>query len=111
MSDRYVYAVIPAFAESKQLVMQDTWGHLAPEKNKSYKGSILFCKSAFGGGNTSLIDFNFAFLDSSPWLYDFIEEHIQNISNSEDGGIYQINCTIRNYRLYGKPTLLHKLKY
>lgn len=99
----------PIMATYKENITQATFGHLAPVKNTSYKGTILFTKSAYSSGSIYLIDSKFARLDDSPWLYDFIHEHLYKLTDLEEGAVYQFNCTFRNYRLYGKPKLIHKI--
>lgn len=50
-------------------VMKDTWGHLAPEKGKTYPALILFVRSAWGDALT--LDSHFgADLEMSPWLFE-----------------------------------------
>lgn len=102
-------AIAPIQARDKENVMQATFGHLAPIKNISYKGVILFTKSAYCSGTIYLIDSKFSELSDSPWLYDFIHEQLYKFATLEEGAVYQLNCTFRNYRIYGKPILLHKL--
>ena len=84
-------------------VERDTWGHLAPEQNRSYRGSLLFTHTEWG--QWVLIRGNFDGLDWSPWLFDaameFVEKHA-----TEEGGLYQWRGTFRNYRWYGKPQKL-----
>lgn len=79
-------------------VQRDTWGHLAPEENKTYKGYVLFTQTVFG--EYVIIDANFEGLPESPWLFDamtdFIEEHAK-----EDGSIYRFDGTFRNYEFKG----------
>lgn len=99
----------PIDAANRERVMQSTWGHLAPLKNTSYKGVILFTATAYNSGTIVLIDSEFDNLEDSPWLYDFIHEHLNKLHNLDRGAIYQLNCTFRNYRLYGKPKLIYKL--
>lgn len=93
----------------KQNVLADTWGRLAPEKNKSYKGEILFCKSEYSDVGYALIASNFEGLNSSPWLYDFLNDFIYESTKADhwpDGKVYKIKGTFRNYRMYGKPQII-----
>lgn len=99
----------PIEAKDRERVMQATWGHLAPAKNTSYKGVILFTRSTYNSGTITLIDAKFEGLDDSPWLYDFIHEWFYSCPNIDEGAVYQFNGTLRNYRLYGKPKMIHKL--
>lgn len=101
--------VSPALAHYKNAKLAETWGHLAPKKNVSYKGKILFCVSGYGDTGTALIDSKFDNLEDSPWLYDAINDYINDCEGLEDGGIYRIDCTFRNYRFYGKPKKVYSL--
>lgn len=111
MSNAHTWAetVTPILAHNKNAQLAETWGHLAPEKNVSYKGKILFCVSGYGYTGTALIDSKFEKLDDSPWLYDAIDKYINDFESLDDGCIYQIDCTFRNYRLYGKPKKVYSL--
>ena len=98
----------PIQARNFEIVRQDTWGHLAPKKNKSYKGTILFAISGFGGcsKNPVLIDYDFKELDSSPWLYDAVKDLLFDRSEElETGKVYKWDTTFRNYHFYGSPKL------
>jgi hypothetical protein len=105
----YIEAVIPAIGSYKEAIYQYTWGHLAPQKNTSYKGKILFCVSGYGNTGTSIIDSKFENLQDSPWLYDAMQEYIDKWEKLEDGCIYRIDCTFRNYRFYGTPKKVYSL--
>jgi hypothetical protein len=64
-------------AKYQQDVFIDTWGHLAPKKNTSYKIVILFMVSEYGGNGATLIDTRLNDgLEDSPWLYDAINNYI-----------------------------------
>lgn len=104
MSNAQSWAKIfaPIDPANRQAALANTWGHLAPEKNKTYKGEVLFCQSAYNGGSLTLIDTKFD-LESSPWFYDSINEYINSFQNLSDGVVYKINATFRNYKWWGKP--------
>lgn len=91
-------------AVMRERVTQDTFGHLAPSKNTTYKGEIFFAVSPFGGCNKNilLIDFNMGDLDSSPWFYNALNEYIDGIGQSLETGAYTIQCTVRNYRFWSQ---------
>lgn len=78
--------ITDAYAIRKQQeVMQDTWGHLAPKKGRSYKGWMIW---AYGGyGDIILLDADFKKLSDSPWLYEQMQEYISENLNGE--GIYK----------------------
>ena len=95
----------PVLARQRNEVLKDAWGHLAPEKDIRYKGKIYIFVSPFnkGGG----FDFEFEGLDSSPWLYDAIQEYL-NDWNFPYNGLWEFDCTVRNYKITGRPKLLLK---
>ena len=92
----------PIDAHNREVANQDTWGHLAPVKNTTYKGEILFCKSEYCSGSITLISSKFE-LNSSPWFYDAIYEFLYSFKNLEEGTVYKLNATFRNYRWWGVP--------
>lgn len=99
----------PIQSHYRNAVLQDTWGHLAPQKNRSYKLSILFMVSEYGNTGNTLIDTKLADdLKDSPWLYDAINEEI-NKHELKDSGVYRIDGTFRNFRFYGKPKKVYTL--
>jgi hypothetical protein len=77
--------ITDAYAERKrQDVIQDTWGHLAPKKGRSYKGYMIW---AYGGyGDIVLLDAGFKGLSDSPWLFGEMQEYIGENLNGK--GIY-----------------------
>jgi hypothetical protein len=99
----------PIQAHNRQAVLAKTWGHLAPKKNVSYKGKILFCVSGYGYTGTAIIDYNFENLEDSPWLYDAMNDYINKWEGMEDGCVYILNVTFRNFRFYGQPKKVYSL--
>jgi hypothetical protein len=93
----------------KQVVLADTWGYLAPKKEKEYRIKILFSESSYGGEGTSLIDTKLGDgLKDSPWLYDAILYRI-NKAMKRKPGVYLIDGVIKNYRIVGKSKQIVKL--
>ncbi len=78
--------IIDVYAKrKKQQVMQDTWGHLAPKKGKTYKGIIIY---AYGGyGDIVLLDATFKNLSDSPWLFEAMEDYIGE--HIKEKGVYK----------------------
>jgi hypothetical protein len=101
--------ITPILAHQKNAVLAETWGHLAPQKNTSYKGKILFCVSGYGYTGTAIVASEFENLEDSPWLYDAMQEYIDKWVKLEEGCIYRIDCTFRNYRFYGTPKKVYSL--
>jgi hypothetical protein len=88
----------PAEAAYHEKVMQHTWGHLAPERRKSYPGKMVFALGEYG--DYVPIHVNFEGLDDSPWFFldmmDFITQQVK------DPGIYRFNGKYINHLFVGK---------
>lgn len=95
-------AFAPIDAANREAISQNTWGHLAPNKNTTYKGYILFCKSEYNSGSITLISTKFDGLDSSPWFYDAIHDYLYSIKGLNEGAVYKLTATFRNYRWWSK---------
>lgn len=91
----------PILAHQKNEQLKETWGHLAPKKNVSYKGKIWFAVSAFQSGSLLLIDYEFENLESSPWLYDAVQKHINEFDVSESK-VYCVVTVFKNYKFKSK---------
>lgn len=96
-------AFAPIEKENKRIVMENTWGHLAPQKNKTYLGFITFCWAS--DGTLCPIDYDFDGLEGSPWLYDAIIDFIKE-NAKEQGKVYRFDGTIKNYKFKGEVTRL-----
>ena len=93
-------AFAPVDAKHKDNVMQSTWGHLAPKKNKSYKGTIVFAIGCYGN-STTVLSVEFKDLDDSPWLYEAIHEFLFE-QDTEVGNVYMFTGALKNYKFVGK---------
>lgn len=99
----------PIQARDRENALRATWGHLAPEKNKSYQITILFMSSEYGGNGATIIDMELKDgLEDSPWLYDAVNDYIWK-HRPEKAGVYKIKGTFRNFRFYGKPKSVYSL--
>ena len=97
-------AFTPVEARYKVAVMKHVWGHLAPAKNKSYCGFIIFANSAYDG--PVLIDSDFRGLEDSPWLWgammDFVHDYLTGcIVRDEFGRVYRFSGVFKNYEFKG----------
>lgn len=105
-------AFAPAEARYRAEVMADTWGHLAPKKNRTYRGHVVFVIGLFGSDNLNPTVLECEFktnkgeeLDSSPWFYDALQDFLQSLEKSEEvGGIFRFEGTFRNYEFNGFVT-------
>lgn len=93
----------PITAAQKEAVYKETWGHLAPKKNFTYQGRIVYAVGCFGSDplNPTVIYSEFADrkskeLDSSPWFFDALMDLVGEQEN-EDGCVYEMVGTFRNY--------------
>lgn len=88
-------------------MFDNTWGHFAPQKNISYKGIVRFTKTDHShyGRQPIIITYDFPNLEG-PYIHDYLFNDVcdWNTEKLEDGGIYEVVLTFRNYRFYyGKP--------
>jgi len=96
-------AMIPYNASVKAAVMENTWGHLAPKPQTTYKGYILFVYTAWR--QIEPLDMVFENLDSSPWFFsdmnEFIGNHIDSLLNNgrdDNHGVYLFKGTYRRFK-------------
>lgn len=87
-------------AHNREIVYQETWGHLAPKVKEVYEGFILFTHGCHG--DITVIQWDFKLpdgteLDASPWLYrdmhDFVGDHI--MAKDHPGGIWRFDGTFK----------------
>jgi hypothetical protein len=70
-------SLIDAYGARREAeVMQETWGHLAPNPNREYTGSVLFTHGAYGDLTAISVDFDG--LDDSPWFYEHLHDWFVN---------------------------------
>lgn len=93
----------PITARYRLQVMQQTWGHLAPRKNKTYAGRIVFALGCYDCGelNPTPLACDFPGLDDSPWFYDALIEFLESLGG-EAGDVYQWTGFFRNYEFKGQ---------
>jgi hypothetical protein len=76
MSSQTLYeAFRPAEEAYREAVLRDTWGHLAPEKGRSYPGRIVFSFGVYDSGdlNPTVLVCDFGELDGGPWFYNAVQ--------------------------------------
>lgn len=85
------------------IVFNDTWGHYSPQKNTSYPGVVRFCLTDHGhyGRQPIIITYDFPNLEG-PYIHDFLFDDVCKWPKKEleEGKIYEIKLTFRNYRFY-----------
>lgn len=86
-------------AHYANIVAQETWGHLAPEKNVTYPVRCVYAVGCYGNDNLNPmpITADFGNLPDSPWSYDALIEFLQSQQN-EEGKVYEVAGTFKNYR-------------
>jgi hypothetical protein len=95
-------AFAPAEARYRAQVMAETWGHLAPKRNKIYRGHVTFAIGCFGSDhlNPTCLSCEFEDLESSPWFFDALNDFLQSLE-TEAGCVYRFDGTFRNYEFKG----------
>ena len=93
----------PIELRNRERVLSATWGHLAPRRNRTYKGFIVFAVGCFGDDplNPVAIQCEFRGLDSSPWFFDFMNRFLGE-QGVEAGCVYRFDGVFRNYSFDGK---------
>jgi hypothetical protein len=102
-------AFAPAAAAYHTAVIKETWGHLAPQKNKTYRGQLTFALGIFGSDDLNPTALECAFktrkgetLESSPWFFDAMMEFMQSLQDTtKAGGVYRFVGTFKNYQFNG----------
>lgn len=104
MSNYMEEAFAPAEAEYRRAVMADTWGHLAPVKNRAYPGRLVFSFGVYDSGelNPVILVCDFGELDGGPWFYDAVHDFLQRFTPGEPGCVYEWTGTFKNYRFAGR---------
>lgn len=103
----WIEAFAPAEARYSAAVMGATWGHLAPEKNHTYHGYIVYAVGCFGNDplNPTPLACEFEDLDSSPWFFDALNDFIgDRRRNNKEGCVYRFDGSFRNYVFRGRIT-------
>jgi hypothetical protein len=103
----------PAEHAYRSQVLAATWGHLAPEPRKAYTGYIVFTWASYGGSLVT-IDANFEGLPDSPWLYEDMDQYVEDHALIE-GTVYRFDGTYTKLkngkgRFSGKVTKLYRPK-
>jgi hypothetical protein len=99
-------ALAPVKLANKIAIMKSTWGHLAPRRNKIYRGYIVFSKSAYG--EEIIIDADFVDLPDSPWIFEAMRDFCFPDDDSLlDGAVYRFQGTLRNYTFSGIRRVLY----
>lgn len=100
-------AFAPAEMEHKNKVLKDTWGHLAPNRNKIYRGHIVFTITTYG--DMVIIDKSFVDLPDSPWFFDAMNEFVfEDWRSLPEGAVLRWEGTFKNYRFEGLTTTIYQ---
>ncbi len=94
-------AFAPVEARYRAQVYKETWGHLAPRKNKVYRGYVIFALGCFDSGhlNPTVLSCEIG-IDDSPWFFDALHEFLRTLKGDE-GGVYRWDGTFKNYNFTG----------
>jgi hypothetical protein len=91
-------------------MVEATWGHLAPIKNATYEGKLIWAVGCFAQDelNPTVLVSDFINLDDSPWCYQATLEFVRQYPGNESGCVYEFNGIFRNYEFIGSVTCLHR---
>jgi hypothetical protein len=95
-------------AVEREKCMVATWGHLAPTKNKTYRGHIVWALGCIGSDdlNPTIMELEMGELPSSPWLFEPMRDFLRSHSR-EGGALFRLDGTFRNYKWKGAVTRLN----
>ncbi len=83
--------IVDAYAERKKKeIMQETWGHLAPQHGRKYTGFFTYAVGCYGGLGAEITSCKFKGLDDSPWFYDTLQEFASTL-DMETGYVYRFD--------------------
>lgn len=93
----------PIVAHQREQVLRATWGHLAPQKGASYRGSVVFAFGCFGSDhlNPTVLFCDFDGLDSSPWFYDALITFL-GTKGGKAGAAFVWSGEFKNYKFRGR---------
>lgn len=96
-------------AINKAIVVNQTFGHLAPEKRVRYNGFIFFALSAYG--DIVLLDSDFKNLSDSPHLYEDMQEFLCKYfdKHTNSTGVFRFDGVYMKYK-NGNPLFKGKVK-
>ena len=83
-----------------------------PEKNKTYRGRIVFAIGCYDSGDLNPTTLVCEFktrqgkeLDSSPWFYGTLQDFLFSLDDARDTGcVYEFKGTFRNFVFKGTVT-------
>lgn len=105
-------AFAPWEAHRREIVLQDTWGHPAPKKNKRYEGRIVFAVGCFGSDNLNptVLSCEFGDLDSSPWFFESLQDFLADdaFTEQQEGNVFEWVGVFKNYEFNGKYKIVYR---
>lgn len=91
-------------------VFNETWGHLAPKRNKTYKGKIVYAIGCYDSGtlNPTPVTVEMPGLYGGPYFYEAIHEWLQDLEERfrKENCIYEFVGSFKNYKFTGSIKLL-----
>ena len=100
-------AFAPIEAHYRAQIQAETWGHLAPKKNTTYRGRFVYAVGCYGNDhlNPTVLVCEFADLDDSPWFVEALLEFIR-VQAFEVGYVYEFRGSVKNYVFRGHITTI-----
>jgi hypothetical protein len=85
-----------------QEIVEDTWGHLRPDKEATYHGWIVLAIGCYG--DTIIVDWSFGSLMPSPWQLEHFWANIYTWQDEEKPkvGVYKFTGTYKVPHLSGE---------
>jgi hypothetical protein len=93
-----------------EAIFNNTWGHMSPKKNVTYKGHIVVMEAQHGeyGWGTLILSYDMGDING-PYTHEDIMRRVSDAIDikEDDTKIYKVNVTFRNYVYYlGKSKVI-----
>ncbi len=82
---------------NQAIVIGNTWGHLAPEPQRKYKGHIIIAIGCYHH-ETIIMEDEFNDLPDSPWQYNDLQNFVYQATSNFQPGVYHFGGWYKKFR-------------
>lgn len=91
-------------------VFNETWGHFAPKRNKTYKGRIVYAIGCYDHDvhNPTPLVVDMPGAGDGPYFYEAVNEWLSDLDEKfrQEGCIYEFLGNFKNYKFTGEISLI-----
>lgn len=81
---------------NREIVLNNTWGHLSPEPQKKHNGWIIIAVGNYR--QTIVVDDNFDGLPNSPWQYEDLHKFVFKATSGFEVGVYRFDGWYKKFK-------------